>query len=143
MKKLLLITIVCIQIGLQSFGQQLIVDGDFSTMNSAWIASGDFHYGQTYTNCPCGTPPCTGYAYLSTSSGGVGNNLAGDMEQHITIPVNSSSATLSFCYNGSGTENTSGNDILAIAIALINSPYTFLQLGYVSIVGNVWKIRPY
>lgn len=119
------------------FGQELIVNGNFSTPGSAWVIGGDFQYGQTYPSCPCGTSPCYGYAYLSTPTGGQGSNLAGDISQQITIPANSSSATLSFCYNGSGSETSSGNDILVVGAALVNSPYTLLQLGYVSIVGNV------
>ena len=72
---LFFLLILIINVGNIFSQTELIVDGNFSTMNSAWIASGDFHYGQTYTSCPCGTSPCTGYAYLSTATGGQGSGL--------------------------------------------------------------------
>jgi hypothetical protein len=134
---LLTFLLLVIKVG-NIFGQELIVDGDFSTMNSAWIASDDFYYGQSYTKCPCGTSPCTGYAYLSTSTGAAGNNLFGDLEQDVTIPAGgATSATLSICYNGTGTETNTGNDAIQYSISLATSPYTFVAGPILSIVGNV------
>ncbi|HRH02372.1 MAG TPA: peptidoglycan DD-metalloendopeptidase family protein [Bacteroidia bacterium] len=118
-----------------SFSQNLILNGNFSTTGS-WVAQQDFHYGQTYTQCPCGTPPCTGYAYLSTATGGSGNNLGGSMEQFVTIPVTSSSATLSFCWNATSTENISNNDFLVAAILMVNPPYSSVTAFSTSIVGS-------
>jgi ribosomal protein L18E len=94
-----------------SFGQtQLILNGDFSAAASAWIRDGDFYYGTTFSNCPCGTPPCYGYAYLSAPNGAGATNLDGYIQQTVTLPYDCSSATLSFCYNSSSLTTPTPNN---------------------------------
>ncbi|MFA6524108.1 MAG: T9SS type A sorting domain-containing protein [Candidatus Paceibacterota bacterium] len=133
---LLFFLILTIYVGNVFSQTELIIDGNFSTMNSAWITSGNFDYGQTYTNSPCGSPS-TGYAYIANSTGSPDNNLSGTIKQIVTIPVNCSSATLSFCWNATGTENATGHDGITAFISLVNSPYTWYLAAQPWAIGNV------
>lgn len=103
-KFIILTFLVCYSLVNKSFGQavELINNGNFATTNSGWTATGDFYYNSNYNTCLS----CPGYAFLSTPTGGAAANLAGDINQTITIPSNATSATLSF-YTYIGTLQTS------------------------------------
>ena len=135
MKKLF-ITSICFLFVMTVFGQtELIVNGNFSG-SGGWVASGDFHFGTTYSSCPCGTPPCYGYGYLSTASGNAGNNLGGDLEQFITLQQTYSSATFTFCYNATSNETSPNQDYLQ-AVIMNNNSFYYVTAYVTSIVGNV------
>lgn len=107
-----------------------ITNGSFSSGTSGWTLSGDFWAGTNYSNYR--TSP--GYAAGGVdSSGSAKNNAYGYMYQSVTIPSNATSATLSFWYNITTNETTSGYfDTLNVTVQ--DSSGNFL--ASVAVLGN-------
>ncbi|WP_169703237.1 PA14 domain-containing protein [Candidatus Kuenenia stuttgartensis] len=89
-----------------------ITNGSFSSGTSGWTLSSDFWAGTNLSNYR--TSP--GYAAGGVDSSGTPkNNAYGSMYQAVTIPSNATSATISFWYNIT-TSNESGYDALYTVI---------------------------
>jgi hypothetical protein len=107
---LLILTIISLANSNVFSQKELIVNGDFTQTNYGWKSVGNFYYDSRFDSCKS----CPGYAYLSTSSGGVADNLFGYIYQQLTIPSSANSATLTF-YTYIGTYDLNGaNDLLRI-----------------------------
>lgn len=98
---------------------ELISNGTFSSSGS-WSTSQGFGYGSTYTSCNS----CPGYAYAISTSGSYQTYMNAYLEQTLSIPSNTSSATLSFNVSNSLNGSTSGSERLFVYIYDISSGNT-------------------
>lgn len=93
------------------FGQNILLNSDFSQTNYGWQTNGSFHYDSQHSSCNS----CSGYAYFANSDGTAVNSAVGQLSQTVTIPASTSSATFSFFYSIHTSEplNTT-NDLLLV-----------------------------
>jgi len=98
---------------------QLIVNGDFEAGNlSGWAI-----FGEPYVTSS--TSASGSYSAVLTG----GDNQANEIGQRLTIPANTTSATLKFYANISGDESSSGVDRLIFALYDVNTGEELLRLA--------------
>ncbi|MBI1929575.1 cadherin-like domain-containing protein, partial [Candidatus Poribacteria bacterium] len=92
---------------------ELVTNGGFESQSTGWVLSGNFYADSRFTKPHSGA----GYAYVSNPDGTSGDNLNGSIYQSVTIPANTTSATLTFWYNITSQETgNTANDVLKITI---------------------------
>lgn len=93
---------------------ELVSNGNFANSGS-WTRSGDFYFDTKYSSYR--SKP--GYAYVANSAGNRINNAYGYLYQEVTIPSNTSSATLEFYYSIKTDElSNNGKDELTCLFSL-------------------------
>ncbi len=93
--------------------QELIVNGNFANGAERWLLSGNFQADARFSSA-LSSP---GYAYLALADGAPGNNLAGTLDQVVTIPASASRVTLSYWSRVTSQEDgSSGVDLLAVRV---------------------------
>lgn len=103
-----------------------ITNGNFSSGTSGWSKSGDFWIGSAanYRSSP-------NYAAGGVDSSGYPkNNAVGWMYQTVTIPSNATSATLSFWYNISSSDNNTNSDNMLVTIQNSSGGYLAIVATY-------------
>ncbi len=95
---------------------ELIQNGNFSNGNTGWTTSGNWLISSSFS---CYNS-ASAYAYAGNASGSPIINEYGNLKQTITIPSNSTSATLSF-YISQNTQETSASFADYLEIYFYNS----------------------
>ena len=93
----------------------LMVNGNFASGSSSWTLTGSFQADSRFASCYS----CHGYSYLANADGSGGNNLSGTMIQYVTIPANTTSATLGYYYRITTSDSTTvAHDHLSLNLVL-------------------------
>lgn len=129
-KALALLTFILLWVS-YSIGQQLITNGNFSSLYNGWGNSGNWYVSNAFS-CSYSSPA---YAYVGNASGGAVNNAFGNLYQTITIPANATAATLSYyvSINTDETTTTQIYDYIQVYLTdlswnILTSTYTYSNL---------------
>lgn len=127
-KKTLFFTFIIALIGFQIKAQtELVQNRDFSQpypngWNTSSNGSGDFYYNTKYPTQGHSNP---GYAYASSSTDQPQTNLSAYLEQGLTIPSASSSATLSFWMKTTISGTSTGQERIFVYLYDNNTASTY------------------
>jgi len=143
MKKIFLTLCICSLISWQSFGQNLITNGNFSGLNNGWTSGGNAWYITATLGCFYTAPA---YAFVGNSDGTGANSVSGYLAQSVTFPSNPFSATLSFYYSIATNEIASSTIYDSLEVFFYDNIHTFpliVKLSNLDHTSNTITCNPY
>ena len=144
MKKIFLTIAISIIIFWQSSGQNLIVNGNFSSLYTGWTTGGTGFYISNTLSCFYTSPA---YAFVGNSDGTGANNISGYLSHAVTFPTNAYSVTLSFYYSIATNELlTSTNIYDSLEVFFYDNIHTFpiiVKLSNIDHTGSALTCNPY
>jgi RHS repeat-associated protein len=135
--RLILLTVaIQLCVGLQSsYGQNLIQNGNFENGITGWTTNSQYWHLATLSNSGC-LSSLTQYLYHGNANGSWANSTFGSAYQEITIPANTTSATLQVrvSVNTEETSFSQINDVLDVqfrstSMSLLHTFGTFSNLN--------------
>jgi len=112
---------------------ELIQNGNFSGLYSGWNTSGNWYISNSFS---CYNT-ATAYAYVGNSTGDAVNNASGNLYQSVTIPSNTTSASLSYKVSINTDETSTSTTYDYIAVYLTDLSWNPLTSTTANSYGNL------